>query len=83
MKNDPLKVLIKKDDNEPIEKEVLERAIIEISKGVIGLNKSGLIREDLLVLIARRCRQNKVTKSQVGYVLEGIDKLVKDYVSKK
>jgi hypothetical protein len=69
------KVTVEQSDP-PIDKKVLAQAVVDISKAFKDLQKSGLNRKAIIVLVAHKA---SVYMSQVEIVLNALDRLADDY----
>ena len=72
------KVIIEQDLEKPVEKKILAEAVLKISEGMGALLRAGLMPEDLISLIVRRC-PTAITRTDVRAVLEAMDQLRRDY----
>lgn len=82
MRGKTIKVL--QDDKDPIEKSVLAKSIVEISRGVNRLFASGLNERAIVALLQETSGEGKSTirSSTIRSVLESLKNLEKDFVAK-
>lgn len=70
------KVVVKQDEEAPIEKGVLAEAIIKISAAAEILRRSGLSEKAIIVLLADK---TKIAKGTIEAVLNGLTDLRREY----
>ena len=73
-----MKVTLKQDPQAPIAKEVLAKAIVDISAAFNALKKSGLNRRAVVVLVAQSSKQPQYV---VSNVLDALETLKRDYTT--
>lgn len=71
------KIVIQQDKEKPIERSVLAKAIVDLSRAVQRLNTSGLNREAVTVLLAHSTR---LSLGATRDILRSIEQLERDYV---
>lgn len=76
----PIKVLISPENPEP--PEVLAKAILEISQGFKNFLEAGLNRRALILLV-QDSYPFKVSRVDIGYVLDALPNLAKNFTLKK
>ena len=74
------KVTVKSDVENPVAIELLEQAIVDISKGMKRISESRINRRGLVALIQD---STKMPKSQIEYVLNSLESLETTYLKKK
>ena len=72
-----LPIQIEQDPNAPVQKKILAKELVALSRAAISLLNSGLGRKDLIALLHRRAPS--VGKPDIGWVLEAIEELGKNY----
>lgn len=73
-----MKVTLKQDPQAPIAKEVLAKAIVDISNAANALKKSGLNKRAIVVLVSQSAKKPHYVVEQV---LDAIEQLKRDYTS--
>lgn len=76
MRKEQPQFTVKQDTEAPVPEGVLAQAIVDMSKAMTHLLKSGLNRRAIVVLIAH---DTKVPMRTVGLVLDSIRDLAKNY----
>lgn len=83
-KNSPKKVVISQDDKEPVEVQIIAKAILSMSEGISKLTNGPLTNRALVLLIAhaspRYSNGQAVSVTEVRAVLDGISNLKKVYL---
>ena len=69
-------LIIKQSPEEEVPREVLALAIIKVSDAMVALQKSGLNRKAIIVLLADK---TKISKGWIREVLDGLEHLKHDY----
>lgn len=70
------KVVVRQDEEAPVEKGVLAEAIIKISTAAEILRRSGLSEKAIIVLLADK---TKIAKGTIEAVLDGLTDLRREY----
>lgn len=70
------RVVIDQDEDRPIEKHVLAKAIVEMSASMKRLLASGINRKAIIVLLND---QTSLGKGTIAMVLDGLEQLAKEY----
>lgn len=71
-------IIVNQDPEQPVEKEVLATAITDISSALKALQKSGLNKTGIVVLLQDKTRLPKKT---ILIVLDGLEALRRDYTT--
>lgn len=72
------KIVVTQDPMEPVPVEIIADSIKRVAEGFEKMDKSGLTRHALILLISASCGVNRTT---VGSVLRGIGSLKSDYLT--
>lgn len=72
------KVVVKQDDEAPIERVVLAKAIVDMSAAVERLRRSGLNDRAIIVLVSDK---TKIAKGTIEDVLDGLASLSATYTN--
>lgn len=78
----PANVVVKQDEEKPVEKEILAEAIVSISKAMKKMLATGMNRRAILVLV-HDYHHGNVTKSDIGLVFDALDSLAETYTNVK
>lgn len=70
--------VVQQEGEEPIAAEILAQAIVSIDKGIKAINRSGLKRKAIVLLISRSA---SVTQRDTENVLDAMDGLRKEYTT--
>ncbi len=70
------KVNVKQNEENVLPNEILAESITRISDGIARLNKNGINRKGVLVLLSHSCQ---MPQSRVAKVLDALEDLKKDY----
>jgi len=70
--------VVQQEGSEPVPAEILAQSIVAIDKGVKAMNRSGLKRKALVLLISRSAN---VTQRDTENVLDALDCLRKEYTT--
>lgn len=82
------KLNVTQEDDAPIERNVLARAIVEISAAVKKLSSGGLTRDAIIILTQYNCRNTskyptrKPSMKEVRAVMDSLDELGRRFTSR-
>lgn len=79
MKTTPANVVVKQDEQAPVDVEILAAAIIKLDAAAQKLTTAGLSQDAIVVLLHDL---TKVGKPDIRYVLNGLSQLRKRYCTK-
>jgi hypothetical protein len=75
-------IKIKKDEEKPESVELLAQSIVQVAEGFQKVLNSPLTKRALIVLLQDGIGTSKITKSQIGLVLDGLPRLKGWYLKK-
>ncbi len=71
------KVIVKQDDEKPVSKEVLAKAIVDLSSAAKRLASSGLNRKAVVILLNA---QTGITQRDINLILDSMESLQTTYL---
>lgn len=74
------KLVITKDKEDPIPVEIMERAIVDVAAGFKRMAASKLSKKAIILLVQDSVGSTRITKRQVGEVLDAAANLDRDYL---
>ena len=75
------RVVIEQGD-EPVEKTILAKAIVDISRAALALERGGLTRRAIVLLVSDATK-GKVGRDAVGHVLDALRDLEATYCTRR